>query len=108
MGDPLAPHLLGQLLCFLLDVSPPFSPCGPHSNHCPFKKEEILLINKRPNLSAKPAAGPAGSPEIRVTFRHRICPRLNLGIRCGDPSSLQFFATPGLRSDGLAEPGGGT
>lgn len=47
-------HPLWQLLCLRQDVSHPFSPYGPHSHHCPFKKEEILLINKRPNLSAKP------------------------------------------------------
>lgn len=57
MGDPLAQTPSWQLLCLRQDVSHPFSPRGPHSHRCPFKKEEILLINKRPNLSAKPGRG---------------------------------------------------
>ena len=35
---------------------------GPHLFCCPFKKEEILLINKRLNLSAEPDCLPRRIP----------------------------------------------
>lgn len=44
------------------DRSPSAAPFGPHSFRCPFKKEEILFINKRPNLSGQSTAFPSWVP----------------------------------------------
>lgn len=39
-------------------------PGGPHSHRCPFKKEEILLINKRPNQNAELAPPDLGQTGV--------------------------------------------
>lgn len=82
---------------------------GPHSSRCPFKKEEILFINKRPNLSVQPAATPAGFRVMGATSRQRTSHRLNPGKRLGGRPFLG--AAPGCSRLGYEEPeesGGGT
>ncbi|CAO2624971.1 hypothetical protein LEMLEM_LOCUS18654, partial [Lemmus lemmus] len=64
-------------------VPSPLPSGGPHSSRCPFKKEEILFINKRPNLSVQPAAYPAGFRVKGATFRRRTSHRLSPGKRLG-------------------------
>lgn len=106
-GEALLPgHPLWQLsgwrhICLF---AAPFG--GPHSSRCPFKKEEILFINKRPNLSVQPAASPAGFRVMGATFRQRTSHRLNPGERLGGRPFLG--AAPGCSRLGFEESGGGT
>lgn len=85
------------------------APFGPHSFRCPFKKEEILFINNRPNLSVQSTAFPAGFRVMGATFRQRISHRLNPGKRLtGHPFLLAALDSSRLGCEEPEESGGGT
>lgn len=96
-------------------VPPPLL-SGPHSSRCPFKKEEILFINKRPNLSVQPAAYPAGFRVMGATSRQRTSPgaqpwekarRTPLPGCCSGLFQARVRGTGGVRRRDLGEPRNG-
>lgn len=80
-----------------------------HSFHCPFKKEEILFINKRPTLSGQSTAFPAGFRVMGAAFRQRTSPRLYPGKRLpGHPFPRAALGCSRLQCKEPEESGGGT